>query len=156
MACNLTDVQSLSEPMLEYCSLGPWEQTSVKSLPKFIYISFKKMPLKRLSQNSSHSVLASMCWLRLNPIIYSYQDKMGFVSWVYQMKGQLLHIKSTSFNLNTPYDDLTSKQGTRIVVPGCDLLSHNYLIDITKLVMQTHLKLAHTKSVTFVNCSLIG
>ena len=81
-------------------------------------------------------------------------------------------MKSTSFNLNTPYDDLTSKQGTRIVVPematgcapfddafnkpGCDLLSHKYLIDITKLVMQTHLKLAHTKSVTLVNCSLIG
>ena len=30
MACRLAGAKPLSEPMLEYCSLDPWEQTSVK------------------------------------------------------------------------------------------------------------------------------
>ena len=31
MACCLAGAKPLSEPMMEYCWLGPWEQTSVKS-----------------------------------------------------------------------------------------------------------------------------
>ena len=31
MACRLVGAKPLSEPMLEYCYLDPWEQTSVKS-----------------------------------------------------------------------------------------------------------------------------
>ena len=30
MACRLFGAKPLSEPMLEYCQLDPWEQTSVK------------------------------------------------------------------------------------------------------------------------------
>ena len=30
MACHLAGAKPLSEPMLEYCQLDPWEQTSVK------------------------------------------------------------------------------------------------------------------------------
>ena len=35
MACRLYGAMPLSEPMLEYCLLVPWEQTSVKSPAKF-------------------------------------------------------------------------------------------------------------------------
>ena len=31
MACRLAGAKPLSEPMLEYCYLDPWEQTSVQS-----------------------------------------------------------------------------------------------------------------------------
>ena len=30
MVCRLFDAKPLSEPMLEYCQLDPWEQTSVQ------------------------------------------------------------------------------------------------------------------------------
>ena len=30
MACRLVGTKPLSEPMLEYCQLDPWEPTSVK------------------------------------------------------------------------------------------------------------------------------
>ena len=30
MACHMDVAKLLSEPMLEYCELEPWEQTSVK------------------------------------------------------------------------------------------------------------------------------
>ena len=36
MASRAADTKSLSEPMPEYCWLDPWEQTSVKSLSKFV------------------------------------------------------------------------------------------------------------------------
>ena len=49
MAYHLAGAKPLSEPMLEYCWLDPWEQTSVKSwIDKF---SFKKMHLKMSSGN---------------------------------------------------------------------------------------------------------
>ena len=34
MACRLVDTMPLSEPMLEYCQLDPWEQISVKFYQK--------------------------------------------------------------------------------------------------------------------------
>ena len=43
MACHLVGANPSSEPMMEYCYLDNWEQTSVKSQSKFI--EFKKMHL---------------------------------------------------------------------------------------------------------------
>ena len=37
MACRLVGAKSLSEPMLEYYKLDPWEQTSVK-FKSYIFI----------------------------------------------------------------------------------------------------------------------
>ena len=45
MACRLYGAMPLSEPMLEYCLLVPWEQTSVKSSAKF---SFQENALENI------------------------------------------------------------------------------------------------------------
>ena len=44
MACRLDGTKPLSEPMLRYCELDPWEQTSV-NLNQGLFISFKEMHL---------------------------------------------------------------------------------------------------------------
>ena len=38
MACRLVGASPFSETMLEYCQLGPWEQTSVKLKKLNLYI----------------------------------------------------------------------------------------------------------------------
>ena len=35
MACDLFGAKSLSEPMLDYCQLGPWEHIAVKFESKY-------------------------------------------------------------------------------------------------------------------------
>ena len=42
MACRLAGAKPLSEPILEYCQLDPWEQTSVKYQSKFIHFHSRK------------------------------------------------------------------------------------------------------------------
>ena len=42
MTCRLARAKSLSELMLEYCRLGPWEQTSVKFYSKFMHFLSRK------------------------------------------------------------------------------------------------------------------
>ena len=51
----------LSEPMLEYCYLDPWEQTSVKSQSKFIYFHSRKCIWKCHQEICGHFVSASTC-----------------------------------------------------------------------------------------------
>ena len=61
MACR---TKPLSEPMLEYCWLDPWEQISVKSQSQFTYFHQWKCIWKRRQEFSGHFVSASMCSLR--------------------------------------------------------------------------------------------
>ena len=49
MACRLFGAKPLSKPMLGYCQLDHWEQTSVTFFIKIENISFTKMHLKILS-----------------------------------------------------------------------------------------------------------
>ena len=49
MACRLDGAKLLSEPMLEYCQLDPWEQTSVNFFIAIATFSFNKMYLKMSS-----------------------------------------------------------------------------------------------------------
>ena len=49
MAWWLPGTKPQSEPMLTYCQLDPWKQTSVKIIIKIHIFSFKKMYLKVLS-----------------------------------------------------------------------------------------------------------
>ena len=51
MACRLFGAMPLSEPMLEFCELDPWEQISVKSYSKFIHFH---------SQNVFENVVSEM------------------------------------------------------------------------------------------------
>ena len=60
MTCRLGGAKPSSEPMLEYCYLDPWEQTSVKSLSKFINIDLRKCIWKYHLENGGHFVSASM------------------------------------------------------------------------------------------------
>ena len=61
MACRLVVAKSLSKPMLGYCWLDPWEQTSVKSESKFIHFYSRKCIWKSRLENGGHFVTASMC-----------------------------------------------------------------------------------------------
>ena len=60
MACRLVGAKPLSKLMLDYCSFGASEQTSVKSCRELQIFSFKKMHLKMRLQNGAHFVAASM------------------------------------------------------------------------------------------------
>ena len=62
MACCLNGVKSLSEPMMEYCLLDPWAQTSVKSYSQFINFHSRKCVWKCCLENGGHLVSASMCY----------------------------------------------------------------------------------------------
>ena len=57
MACGLSGTKLFPDPMLPYCQLDPWEQTSVKFESKWKNFSFMKMPLK----------LSSAKWLPFCP-----------------------------------------------------------------------------------------
>ena len=61
MACRLDGAKPLSEPMLEYCWLDPWEQTSVKYQSKFELFHPRKCAGKCHLENGGHFVSASMC-----------------------------------------------------------------------------------------------
>ena len=52
----------LSEQMLGYCQLDPWESISVKSQSKFIHFHSRKCVCKCRLGNGGHLVSASMCW----------------------------------------------------------------------------------------------
>ena len=61
MACCLHGTKPLSEPMLGYFLLDPWEQTSMKFQSKFIHFHSRKYISKCHLQNGSHFVSFSMC-----------------------------------------------------------------------------------------------
>ena len=56
---NNGGAKPLSEPILGYCLLEPWEQTSVKTYSKFIYFHSRKCTWKCRLENGGHFVLAS-------------------------------------------------------------------------------------------------
>ena len=60
MACGLDGAKPLSEPMLKYCLLDPWEQTLVKSQLKSRHFHSKKFIWKCRLENGGHCVSASM------------------------------------------------------------------------------------------------
>ena len=62
MACRLDGAKPLSEPMLEYCWLGPWEQTSP---PSEILIEIRPFSFKRMHWKMSSEKWCPFC-LRLN------------------------------------------------------------------------------------------
>ena len=56
MAFRLVGAKPLSEPMLEYCKLDPWEQNSIKfNRNSYIFIE------ENAFENGGHFVSASMC-----------------------------------------------------------------------------------------------
>ena len=61
MACRLFSTKPISEPMLAYCQLDPWEQSSVKFLSKFKYFHSRKCVWECL-ENGGPFVSASMCY----------------------------------------------------------------------------------------------
>ena len=56
MACRLFGAKPLSEPLLEYCLLDPWEQTSVKFESKYKFTHFLKFIWKSRRWNVGHFV----------------------------------------------------------------------------------------------------
>ena len=60
MACRLVGAKTLSEPMLEYSSFEPWQQTSVKSLAKFVHFHSRKC-IWKCRLGSGKFVSASIC-----------------------------------------------------------------------------------------------
>ena len=57
MACRLAGDKPLSEPMLEYCKLDPWQQNFNEILIEIYLFSFKKMHLKiAVSRSGSNFV----------------------------------------------------------------------------------------------------
>ena len=63
MACCLVGTKPLSEPMMEYCQLDPWEQTSVEFQSKFIHFHSRKFIWESCLENGGHFLQSSMCWL---------------------------------------------------------------------------------------------
>ena len=61
MACCLVGTKPLSGPMLEYCLLYPWEQTSVEFQSEFKHFHSRKCIWKCRLQNGVYFVSASMC-----------------------------------------------------------------------------------------------
>ena len=59
MACHLVGAKPLSEPMLKYCQLDPWEQTSGEILIEINI--FVQEIWKCCLWNGGYLVLASMC-----------------------------------------------------------------------------------------------
>ena len=60
MACRLLGAMPFSEPMLNYCQLNPWQQTSVKFESKYHNFHSSKLLSKCCLQNGSHFVSAAM------------------------------------------------------------------------------------------------
>ena len=54
MACRLDGAKPLSEPLLEYCWLDPWEQTSVKFQSQFKHFHSRKCIWKCCLRNGVH------------------------------------------------------------------------------------------------------
>ena len=54
MVCRLVGAKPLSEPMLEYCYLDPWEQTSVKFWSEFKHFHSRKCIWKCRLRNGVH------------------------------------------------------------------------------------------------------
>ena len=61
MACRLAGAKPLSEPMLEYCWLNPWQRISVKSQSKFIYFHSRRCIWKCRQEIGGHFFSASLC-----------------------------------------------------------------------------------------------
>ena len=61
MACHLFGNKPLSEPMLSFSQLDPWEQISVKSKSKFKYFHWRKCSWQCRLPNGGHFVWPSMC-----------------------------------------------------------------------------------------------
>ena len=61
MFCRLFGAKPLSEPMLTFWQLDPWEETSVKFQSKFKYFHSRKGMWKYFLPHSAHFVSASMC-----------------------------------------------------------------------------------------------
>ena len=60
MACRMFDAKPLPEPMLPYCRLDPWEQTSVEFESKYKNFSFTKMRPKYHLRNGGYVVKAEL------------------------------------------------------------------------------------------------
>ena len=56
MACRLFGARALHEPMLAYCQLDSWEQTSVKFESEFYHFHLKKNEFEIVCQNGGHFV----------------------------------------------------------------------------------------------------
>ena len=61
MAWRRDGAKPLSKPMLKYCWLDPWEQTSVKSQSKFRHFHSRKCIGKCRLKNGGHVSSSSMC-----------------------------------------------------------------------------------------------
>ena len=61
MACRLFGAKQLSESIVAYCWLYPWEQISVKFEVKYISFHTCKLTKKSRLQNGGYFVSASMC-----------------------------------------------------------------------------------------------
>ena len=60
MTRRLSGTKPLSEPMLEYCQLDPWEQTSVKSWSKYKTFIHENASEKYRLWNGGHIVQGEM------------------------------------------------------------------------------------------------
>ena len=63
MACRLCGTKPLSEPMLDYCKLDPWEHISVKFWSKYNNFHWRKCIWRCRLEDGGHLVSASMCQL---------------------------------------------------------------------------------------------
>ena len=69
MACRLFGAKPLSEPMIPYCELSPWEHMSVKFELKYNIIRLMKMHLKMSSEQIMTAILSRLqCVNSLRPI----------------------------------------------------------------------------------------
>ena len=93
MACRLFGAKPLPEPVLAYCQLDSWEQTSVKF--KSESFSFQKMHLK-LSSPQMAAILSRERWVHFNPIMDKQVHPSSSVwrSYLSILKLQWLHQSS--------------------------------------------------------------
>ena len=124
-ACCLFGAKPLSEQILAYCQLGPWEHVSVKSTSKYDNFHWRKWLWKCPMQNVGQYVKTS-CKGRL-----TYGRMSWYVSWPQSAVGERLRISEHADRelscqpvCSQGYDEYVTLYGWTV---GWTVLAYSYL-----------------------------
>ena len=91
MACRLFGAKPFSEPVLRYCQLDRWEQSSVKLISKYSTFHSRNFTWKYHLRNVGHFVQGR--WVKVNPYWYNWTLRYALNMSVFHRFLSLLHIK---------------------------------------------------------------
>ena len=102
MAWRLFDAKPLTKPVLTYCQLDPWEQTSVKFESKYKTFHSRKCIWKDHLRNGGHFVKRCVSWTQFHFSIFDIEHILQrsqssspiywLVNWVFSSTGILFPV----------------------------------------------------------------